>query len=93
MRICLERTTQEIVLAFQDTGPGVAQDYLPQMFERFTRGETSRARDSGGSGLGLSIAKAICVAHHGTITASLPAGKGLLITINLPLPAQGAAHL
>ncbi|WP_324294771.1 ATP-binding protein [Serratia marcescens] len=57
---------------------------MPQMFERFTRGETSRARDSGGSGLGLSIAKAICIAHHGTITASLPVGKGLLITINLP---------
>ncbi|MBH2774397.1 two-component sensor histidine kinase [Serratia marcescens] len=92
MCIRLEQTAQEIVLAFQDTGPGVAQDYLPQIFERFTRGETSRARDSGGSGLGLSIAKAICVAHHGTITASLPAGKGLLITINLPLPAQGAAH-
>lgn len=88
MFIRLIQTKEGIMLTFKDTGPGVASDYLPQMFERFTRGETSRARDSGGSGLGLSIAKAICTAHNGTIKASLPADKGLLISISLPLSVK-----
>lgn len=91
MFIRLIQTKEGMTLTFKDSGPGVASDYLPQMFERFTRGETSRARDSGGSGLGLSIAKAICTAHLGTIKASLPADKGLLITINLPLSVKGMA--
>jgi len=54
------------------------------MFERFTRAETSRARHSGGSGLGLSIARAICQAHHGEISAALPASGGLELTVRLP---------
>lgn len=77
---------QHIEITFQDTGPGVAVDYLPHIFERFTRGERSRARDSGGSGLGLSIAREICGAHDGSIRASLPAEGGLLITLSLPVP-------
>jgi len=88
MFIRLRHITQGIEITFHDTGPGVATDYLPHIFERFTRGERSRARDSGGSGLGLSIAREICVAHQGTITATLPADRGLLITINLPILAQ-----
>ncbi|WP_341464666.1 sensor histidine kinase [Cedecea davisae] len=85
MQICMSRSERGIELTFQDFGPGVAEDYLPHIFERFTRGERSRARDSGGSGLGLSIAKEICVAHHGRITASQPPEKGLLIAINFPI--------
>lgn len=85
MFVRLRHTPQGFEITFQDTGPGVAIDYLPHIFERFTRGERSRARDLGGSGLGLSIAKEICVAHQGSITATLPADKGLLITVNLPI--------
>jgi len=88
MFIHLRHVPQGIEITFRDTGPGVAADYLPHIFERFTRGERSRARDSGGSGLGLSIAREICVAHQGTITATLPADTGLLITVNLPILAQ-----
>ncbi|MCI1034746.1 sensor histidine kinase [Raoultella terrigena] len=85
MLIKLDSIHNTLVLTFQDSGPGVPSEYLPHMFDRFTRGERSRARDSGGSGLGLSIAKAICVAHGGDITAMLPpTGKGLLITMSLP---------
>ncbi len=57
------------------------------MFERFVRGDTSRARHSGGSGLGLSIAQAICHAHGGTIEASLPSGGGLRMRIVLQATA------
>lgn len=74
---------QEIV--FRDAGPGVPVAFLPHMFERFTRGDSSRARHSGGSGLGLSIARAICMAHGGTISASRPENGGLEITVSLPV--------
>ncbi|MEV8970703.1 ATP-binding protein, partial [Klebsiella pneumoniae] len=74
-------------IIFQDTGPGVSQEFLDVMFERFVRGDTSRARHSGGSGLGLSIAQAICHAHGGTIEASLPSGGGLRMRIVLQATA------
>lgn len=75
-------------ITFRDYGPGVNPDFLSGMFERFTRADASRARHSGGSGLGLSIARAICTAHGGSINATLPADKGLLITLYLPEISQ-----
>ena len=82
--ISASRDAQATILTFRDYGQGVDPDFLPQLFDRFTRADSSRARHSGGSGLGLSIAKAIVDAHGGTITASLPADGGLLIRITLP---------
>ncbi len=74
-----------VTLQFRDYGPGVDPQFLPVIFDRFTRAESSRARHSGGSGLGMSIAKAIVEAHGGEIFARLPADGGLQITIALPL--------
>lgn len=71
-------------IEFRDDGPGVDPSFLTGMFDRFTRADASRARHSGGSGLGLSIARAICEAHGGRIRAKLPAGGGLSIHIFLP---------
>lgn len=65
LAITLRRGEGAYTIDFVDDGPGVARHFLPEMFERFTREEASRARHSGGSGLGLSIARAICVAHGG----------------------------
>ncbi|EPP1004819.1 sensor histidine kinase, partial [Cronobacter dublinensis] len=79
-------------IAFHDDGPGVDPGFLPVMFERFTRAETSRARHSGGSGLGLSIARAICAAHGGDIQASLPPEGGLLMTVTLPATSDTAEN-
>jgi len=70
---------------FEDFGPGVGSEFLPLMFERFTREEASRARHSGGSGLGLSIARAVCEAHGGSIRADQKAQGGLIITLTLSL--------
>lgn len=68
------------------TAPGVEPDFLPVMFDRFTRSDVSRSRHSGGSGLGLSIARAICESHGGTLTASIPQeGNGLLFQVKLPV--------
>lgn len=71
-------------MVFCDRGPGAPADFLPVMFERFTRGDSSRARHSGGSGLGLSIARGICEAHGGSIDATQGHPRGLVITITLP---------
>ncbi len=84
LSIRVTRQAGQVDIRFRDAGPGVSADFLASMFERFTRAETSRARHSGGSGLGLSIARAICHAHHGEISAALPAEGGLEITVRLP---------
>jgi len=82
IRLCVQNHCYQI--DFRDDGPGVASEFTSSMFERFTREDTSRARHSGGSGLGLSIARAVCQAHGGHISASLPEGGGLLVRIILP---------
>ena len=84
LSIKLRREEGAYLIDFVDDGPGVARHFLPEMFQRFTREEASRARHSGGSGLGLSIARAICAAHGGRISAALPASGGLLIRVHLP---------
>ena len=71
-------------LQFDDSGPGVSDQQLTQLFERFYRAESSRNRASGGSGLGLSICQNIAEAHDGTITAQHSPAGGLRITLNLP---------
>lgn len=83
---------QSVEITFRDAGPGVPPDFLAAMFERFTRAESSRARHSGGSGLGLSIARAICQAHHGDISASLASPCGLEITVRLPDLSASLTH-
>lgn len=77
-------TDRSFRIEFRDFGPGVAAEFLPQIFARFARAETSRARHSGGSGLGLSIAKAICEAHGGTIEARNLSDVGMCFEIALP---------
>ena len=77
-------TDRSFRIEFRDFGPGVAADFLPQIFARFSRAETSRARHFGGSGLGLSIAKAICEAHGGTIEARNLSDVGMCFEISLP---------
>jgi signal transduction histidine kinase len=75
---------QWVEFTIQDSGPGVPQDKLEHIFERFYRVDTSRQREDGGSGLGLAIAKSIIQAHNGELTAESEAGQGLRITIRLP---------
>ena len=69
----------------RDTGIGIDATDLPHIFERFYRANRSRNGASGGSGLGLSIVKAIITAHGGNIWAESEPGQGTVVTFTLPL--------
>ena len=73
------------VIEFQDSAPGVPEDVLPKLFERFYRVEASRNRQSGGAGLGLAICRNIVESHEGTILARPSPLGGLWIAITLPI--------
>ncbi|MBH3331301.1 HAMP domain-containing protein [Pseudomonas oryzihabitans] len=73
-----------LVLEFRDRGPGIAEADRERVFHRFWRADSSRARHLGGSGLGLSIARAICAAHQGRIVALGREGGGTVMRIELP---------
>jgi len=81
--LTLEETSGKVKLFVNDNGPGVAEDELPYLFDRFWRKDKSRTRSAGGTGLGLAIAKQLIEAQGGTIEArNLPDG-GLQIQILL----------
>lgn len=88
LRIAAGVKGARLCLAFDDSVPAPPRDALPRLFDRFYRAEPSRNREHGGSGLGLSICKAIIEAHGGNITAGLSDLGGLAIRIELPLEEQ-----
>ncbi|HAT4519964.1 TPA: two-component sensor histidine kinase [Serratia marcescens] len=73
-----------LAIYFRDYGNAVSDEFLSQMFELFTRADSSRTRYSGGSGLGLSIARAICELHGGSLEAEICPDGGMIFTVRLP---------
>nr|BAL52743.1 histidine kinase [uncultured Chloroflexota bacterium] len=81
-----EKRGNEVYLSVQDTGIGIPAEHLPYIFDRFYRVERSRSRSTGGSGIGLTIARHLIEAHGGRIWAeSKGEGKGSRFTIALPI--------
>lgn len=72
-------------LSVQDTGEGIAPEHLPHLTTRFYRVDKARSRETGGSGLGLSIAQGIAVAHGGALSIDSQPGKGTTATLSFPL--------
>ena len=75
-------------MSVTDTGPGIPREIQPRVFERFFRADKTRSRserDSGGAGLGLSIARWIAEAHHGRLELTRSDSCGSTFTLYLPI--------
>jgi len=80
-----QKDADTVRLSINDTGPGVAEEELERIFNRFYRTDTSRQRDGEGSGLGLAIARSIVDRHGGKIWAENRPEGGLSVIIDLPV--------
>ncbi len=76
---------QDVEIRLADNGPGIPENDLPHIFERFYRVEKGRSREKGGTGLGLSIVKHIVQLHGGSVRVESGVGKGTAFIISLPL--------
>jgi heavy metal sensor kinase len=81
--VAVARETEAVVLRVRDTGPGIAPEHLPHLFERFYRVDKARSREHGGAGLGLSIVKALIEAHGGTVSVASEVGQGTEFCVRL----------
>ncbi len=91
-RIGLRQEGDRAVADILDSPPGVPEEELPLLFERFHTGDPARSRKAGGSGLGLSICRTIVEAHGGTLRALPSPLGGIWLRLSLPLrPKEGAA--
>jgi len=91
-----EPTLDGVRFEVRDTGCGIAPEHLPNVFERFYRADGSRARATGGAGIGLAVVKQLVEAHGGSVSVSSELGKGSVFGFELDYarePAQGAKAL
>lgn len=84
INLILNKTHNKINLSVTNTGKGIPEEHISKIFNRFYRTDKSRARDSGGYGLGLAIAKAIVEQHNGKISVKSIVDKETTFTIELP---------
>jgi signal transduction histidine kinase len=91
VRVVIDAADGAIMISFHDHGIGIAGDDLGYVFEPFYRADRSRSRDTGGYGIGLSLAKRIAEAHGGSIELSSRVGEGTSVLVSVPAsrPANG----
>jgi two-component system sensor histidine kinase BaeS len=82
--LTLKSENHEINISVEDSGIGISQKDLPFIFERFYRSDESRDKNTGGAGIGLTIAKTIVEAHNGTINISSTLGEGSTFVLRFP---------
>lgn len=82
--VTVDRTAADVRVVVSDEGPGIAPADRQRIFERFYRTDRSRSRESGGSGLGLSIVAAVVAAHGGAVRVESAPGTGTAFTVELP---------
>jgi signal transduction histidine kinase len=82
--VWVRRIGSSVEATVSDTGEGIRAEDIPNIFERFYRGEKSRNRGTGGAGLGLAIARGIIRAHGGDIRVESEVGKGTQFTFHIP---------
>lgn len=82
--VCLEKRSSSIVLKVEDSGMGIAENDMENIFERFYRTDISRNRETGGAGIGLTIVKTLTEAHKGKISVQSELGKGSTFILCFP---------
>ena len=93
VEVRLTSTASAAEIQVADSGQGIAPEFLPHLFERFTQADTSTTRRHGGIGLGLAIVKALVERHGGTVHADSPgAGKGATFTVRIPVLVSHATE-
>jgi signal transduction histidine kinase len=85
VEVSLQRNNGYAIAQVKDTGIGIAESDLPNVFERFYRADKARTRELGGVGLGLSIGRWITEVHSGTIEVTSAPGRGSVFQIRLPI--------
>ena len=89
-RVSWRKTDGAVEICIEDAGPGIPEGQLKSVFGPYVRLERSRSRDTGGHGLGLSIARSIILEHGGTITLSNMEQGGLRAVVRIPLQEQAS---
>ncbi len=89
IRVTVASRDAEVQLSVSDNGPGMPDDQLEHIFERFTRGDAGLTQHVGGTGLGLAISKSLVELHGGRIEAASALGRGS--TFQVRLPAAGGS--
>ncbi len=85
VRVEAHRHNGSVEVRVADTGTGISAEHLPRLFERFYRVDSARAREDGGTGIGLAIARSVVEAHGGHLQAQSELGKGSVFTFDLPV--------
>ena len=88
--VTLETGASEIIVRIEDRGPGIPEEFREQVFRPFFRLDTSRARHTGGSGLGLTVARSVARAHGGDVHLRARPGGGLTAEVSLPINGVSA---
>lgn len=85
VHVSLNADHKDMYIVVADSGIGIPEDSINDIFERFYRVDKSHSREIGGTGLGLAIAKNAILMHHGTIKVSSKVGEGTKFTVRVPL--------
>ncbi len=89
--VSLQKNGERVQLLVRDNGIGIAPEFLPHVFDRFTQADTSAARRAGGLGIGLALVRHIALLHGGQVRAdSAGIGRGATLTVDLPALASSA---
>jgi signal transduction histidine kinase len=87
--VSAHRHDGQVEIRVVDTGVGIGGEHLPRLFERFYRVDPARAREGGGTGIGLAIARSVVEAHGGQIRAESEPGRGSTFSFDLPVASAG----
>ncbi len=82
-----------VIVAVKDDGPGIAQEHIPRLTERFYRVDSARSRELGGTGLGLAIVKHIVNRHRGALSVTSKEGVGSTFSVIFPIPKSESARV